>query len=165
MGYIQLLNDIREGWSKDFYDRKSDMFFSIADFNYYRESYFSSLTKNDCIKISDSKNDKKNIIALLRLKYNIWLGIDELSITIFKDFPKSFLVIKTINTLNHKHTPISFLKGSIMYFANSGYTGNNNWLKGIPLWNDLNVIEGTSIIPYVQINYEYIEPFINEISI
>ena len=165
MGYTQLLQDIREGWSKDFYDRKSDVFFSIADFNYYRESYFSSLKKNDCIKTSDSNNDKKNIIALLRLKYNIWLGIDELSIAIFKDFPKSFLVIKSINKSNHKHTPISFLKGSIMYFANSGYTGNNNWLKGVPLWNDLNVIEGTTIIPYVQINYEYIKPFIREISI
>ena len=71
MGYTNLMFDIFNDWSKDYYDRKSVMFFFMTDFDYFKESYFSSLTTDDCIKIHDSNTDKNKIIDLLRLKYNI----------------------------------------------------------------------------------------------
>lgn len=159
MGYTNLMYDILNGWSKDYYDRKSDVFFSMTDFDYFKESYFSSLTTNDCIKILDSNTDKNKIIDLLRLKYNIWLEVDEFGIIIFKEFPSSFTVIQSINKDNHFYTPKEFSIGSILYFSNTGSYGNCNWKKGIPLWENLDAIEGTTIIPYVQINYEYIKPY------
>jgi hypothetical protein len=165
MGYTNLIYDILNGWSKDYYDRKLDVFFSMTDFDYFKETYFSSLITNDCIKILDSNKDKKIIIDLLRLKYNIWLEIDEFSIIVSKELPSAFKVIKSINNHNHFYTPKEFSIDSILYFSNTGSYGNCNWKKGIPLWENLNVIEGTTIIPYVQIDYEYIEPFISEISI
>ena len=47
-----------------------------------------------------------------------------------------------------------------MYSVNSTYSMSNG-LFGTSLWDDLNPIEGTDLIPSVQINYDFIEPVNN----
>ena len=50
-----------------------------------------------------------------------------------------------------------FYKGQILYYIDSS-NSNCNRLRGIPLWDNLDQVEGTNIIPSVQINFNYISP-------
>jgi hypothetical protein len=44
-----------------------------------------------------------------------------------------------------------------MYSVTPAYSSVNR-MNGIPLWNNLKTIEGTELIPSVQINYDFICP-------
>jgi len=44
-----------------------------------------------------------------------------------------------------------------MYSVSSSYSSSNG-LLGTSLWDNLNTIEETDLIPSVQINYDYIKP-------
>ena len=42
-----------------------------------------------------------------------------------------------------------------MYSVSPSYSSTNR-MNGVPLWEDLETIKGTELIPSVQINYDYI---------
>ena len=44
-----------------------------------------------------------------------------------------------------------------MYSVGSAYSSSNG-MAGTSLWDNLNPIEGTDLIPSVQINYDFIKP-------
>ena len=44
-----------------------------------------------------------------------------------------------------------------MYSVTPAYSSANR-MNGIPLWNSVKTIEGTELIPSVQINYDFICP-------
>ncbi len=101
-------------------------------------------------------SDKTDLLFLLRYHFRLWITIEQQTITIFKDFPSQFKIIKEVNKTNHPFTPKIFQVGQILYFKSHGYS-SANWLNGIPLAEALIPIENTGIIPTTQINYGFIE--------
>ena len=103
--------------------------------------------------------DRQKILFLLRVYFGLWIEIDKNQIKIFKRFPEKFKIIKEVNKSNHYFTPKVFLKGTIMYSVKAAYSSANK-MNGVTLWDNLKTVEGTKIVPSVQINYEYINPII-----
>ena len=99
-----------------------------------------------------SKNISENLLINLEIKSTP----DEENLTpVPEDTVK--LVIKEVNKSNHHFTPKTFAKGTIMYSVSSAYSSSNG-LSGTSLWDSLNPIEGTDLIPSIQINYDFIKP-------
>ena len=86
-----------------------------------------------------------------------WIEVEGFNITLYKDFPQQFEVIKEVNKYNHYFTPRTFLVGEVLIYGNSVY-GSCNFLNGIPLAESLEPVAGTNIIATTQINYGYIKP-------
>ena len=121
------------------------------------QTCFSYLSFKANEEITVSKDDKDIVIFLLRVHFRQWIEVQGFSITLYKDFPKQFEVIKEVNKCNHFFTPRTFLVGEVLIYSNSVY-GSCNFLNGIPLAESLEPVAGTTIIATTQINYKYIKP-------
>ena len=78
-------------------------------------------------------------------------------IFINNSFPEKFTLTKEVNKSNHYFTPGIFKKGKIIYSVIGSYSSANR-MVGVPLWKNQEPIEGTDLIPGVQINYGFITP-------
>lgn len=157
MSYTDLIDDVVRGWSRDFRHRKSGIRITKDIFDIWRVGILKDIAQKNVVYINDAFEFKGDLINLFRLKYKLWLEFDSEKVVLFREFPTRFKLVETVNSHNHWYTPKQFDKGTVMYYSGSGGYGSCNWLKGIPLWEDMTIIEGTSIIPSLQINYEFIE--------
>ena len=121
------------------------------------QTYFRHLSFKANEKIRESKEDKDIVIFLLRVHFMQWIEVEGFNITLYKDFPQQFEVIKEVNKYNHYFTPRTFVVGEVLFYGISVY-GSCNYLNGIPLAESLEPVEGTTIIATTQINYGYIKP-------
>lgn len=156
--FNRFVSDVKNGIKRKISSRRLKLLVSIEEFNLLSKKYFLDL--NTDIKTFDfnvEASDKENILFILRVYYGLWIEIKELSITIHSEFPEKFELIKEVNKSNHYFTPKTFPKGTIMYSVGSAYSSSNG-ISGTSLWDNLNTIEGTDLIPSVQINYDFIKP-------
>ncbi len=150
--------DVKNGINRKISSRRLKMQVSIEEFDLLSKKYFSDLKKGiEKFNFKVEPSDKDNILFVLRVYYGLWIEINELSILIYMKFPDKFVLIKEVNKSNHFFTPKTFYKGTIMYSVSSSYSSSNG-LLGTSLWDNLNTIEETDLIPSVQINYDYIKP-------
>ena len=87
----------------------------------------------------------------------MYVELNDNLMTVYKEFPTYFKILKEVNTKNHRHTPKTFVKNTVMHLSTSVY-GTTNYLNGIALAESLEPVQGTDIIPTTQINYQYIKP-------
>ena len=106
--------------------------------------------------VNEKEFDKMNILFVLRSFFRMYVEIRENSVVVFKNFPKKFVLLKEVNNSNHHFTPKTFSKGTIMYSISPSYSSANR-MNGVPLWDNLETIEDTELIPSVQIDYDYIK--------
>ena len=78
------------------------------------QTYFRHLSfiANEEIKVS--KEDKDIVIFLLRVHFRQWIELDGFNITVYKDFPQKFEVIKEVNKYKHYFTPRTFVEGEVL---------------------------------------------------
>jgi hypothetical protein len=137
------------------YKRKVKYEISIERLNELVSTYFDNFEKMEK-NIFVEMTDMEEVLFLLRYHFRLWITIQNTQITIYKNFPNRFKIIKEVNKENHWFVPKTFEVGQIMYFKSHGYS-SANWLNGIPLAESLTPVENTDIIPTTQINYGYIE--------
>jgi hypothetical protein len=139
------------------YKRKVKYEISIERLNELVSTYFDNFDTEKMEKnIFVEMTDMEEVLFLLRYHFRLWITIQNTQITIYKNFPNRFKIIKEVNKENHWFVPKIFEVGQIMYFKSHGYS-SANWLNGIPLAESLTPVENTDIIPTTQINYGYIE--------
>ena len=159
--FRRFITDVKNGIKRNISSRRLKMKVSPENFYFLSKKYFIGLdTNNEKFEFTVEPDDKDSILFILRVHYGLWVETNKLSITIHAKFPDKFILIKEVNKSNHFFTPKTFPKGTIMYSVNSTYSTSNG-LFGTSLWDDLNPIEGTDLIPSVQINYDFIEPVNN----
>lgn len=139
------------------YKRKVKYEISVERLNALVNRYFKNFD-NEIIKktILVEMTDTEDVLFLLRFHFRMWIEINNTSMTIFRNIPARFKIIKEVNRENHWFVPKTFEVGQIMYFKSHGYS-SANWLNGIPLAEFLTPIENTDIISTTQINYGFIE--------
>ena len=139
------------------YKRKIKYEITVERLNELICAYFDNFDEETIEKkVLIKMTDLEDVLFLLRFHFRMWITVNHTSITVFKNIPARFKIIKAVNKTNHWFAPKTFEIGQIMYFKANGYS-SANWLNGIPLAESLTPIEGTEIIPTTQINYEYIE--------
>lgn len=139
------------------YKRKVKYEISIERLEELVSTYFEDFDDETVKKTINVKQaDIEDVLFLLRYHFRLWIEVDSTSITVFKNMPAQFKIIKEVNRENHWFVPKTFEVGQVMYFKSHGYS-SANWLNGIPLAESLTPIEGTDIIPTTQINYDFIE--------
>jgi hypothetical protein len=143
------------------YKRKVKYEITVERLNILINTYFDDFNE-DILKKTFivEMRDMEDVLFLLRYHFRIWITVKNTTITIYKNFPTHFRIIKEVNKDNHWFTPKTFEVGQILYFKNNGYR-LTNWLKGIPLCENLRPTEGTEIIATTQINYEFIEAILD----
>lgn len=139
------------------YKRKYNRIVNFDTLSRLYQTYFRDLSFIANEKITVSEEDKNIVVFLLRVHFKEWIELEKLNITVYKDFPKQFEIIKEVNKYNHFFTPRIFLVGEVLFYGNLVY-GSSNFLNGIPLAESLEPVEGTTIIATTQINYGYIKP-------
>ena len=160
MEFNSFFDSIQAGLKKDIKSRRLNMKISVKEFNELSKKYFKNLNdKADRFTFTVEKMDKNNILFILRSYFNLYVEVKKNSIEVFKNFPKKFILLKEVNKSNHYFTTKVFLKGTIMYSVKAAYSSANK-MNGVTLWDNLKTVEGTKIVPSVQINYEYINPII-----
>ena len=126
---------------------------------YLYNSYLKEISElNETSTISVSDNDIEDLKYLLRKILKIYVEIEGNEFKIFNVFPKEFEVVKKISRENHpwfREFEIEF--GTKLFISHSNY-GTCNVLRGLPLWINDEVIEGTTLVPSVQIGYDYVTP-------
>lgn len=139
------------------YKRKVKYEISVERLNALVNRYFKNFD-NEIIKktILVEMTDTEDVLFLLRFHFRMWIEINNTSMTIFRNIPARFKIIKEVNRENHWFVPKTFEVGQIMYFKSHGYS-SANWLNGIPLAEFLTPIKNTDIISTTQINYGFIE--------
>jgi hypothetical protein len=125
---------------------------------YLAQNYFASTPKCGNYQFEFLKDDEMDLLFLLRVYFSMYVEVNNELMTVYEVFPRRFKLIKEVNSQNHRHAPKTFSVNSIMHLSKSVY-GTNNYLNGIPLSEDLEVVPGTNIVPSVQINYQYIKPY------
>ncbi len=156
--FHRFISDIKNGIKRKISSRRLKMHVSVEEFNLLSKKYFDGLKPDiEIFNFNIEASDKDNLLFILRVYYGLWIEIKELSITIYSKFPEKFELIKEVNKSNHYFTPKTFPKGTIMYSVSSAYSSSNG-ISGTSLWDNLNPIEGTDLIPSVQINYGFIKP-------
>ena len=127
---------------------------------YMYNSYLKKICELDeTSTISVSDNDIENLKYLLRKILKIYVEIEGNEFKIFNVFPKEFEVVKKISRENHPwFREFEIEVGTKLFISQSNY-GTCNVLKGLPLWVNDEVIEGTTLVPSVQIGYGYVSPF------
>lgn len=159
--FDRFISDVKNGIKRKISSRRLKMQVSIEEFSLLSKKYFDGLEPDiEIFNFNIEQSDKDNILFILRVYYGLWIEIKELSIKIHSKFPEKFKLIKEVNKSNHYFTPKIFPKGTIMYSVGSAYSSSNG-LSGTSLWDNLNPIEGTELIPSVQINYDFIKPIKN----
>jgi hypothetical protein len=160
MEFNSFFDSIQTGLKKDIKSRRHKIKISVKEFNELAKKYFKNLNnKADRFTFRVEDRDKKNILFILRCYFSLYVEVKKNSIEVFKNFPEKFLLLKEVNQSNHYFTPKTFPKGAVMYSVKAAYSSANK-MNGVSLWNNLNTVEGTKIVPSVQINYEYINPII-----
>ena len=141
------------------YKRKPFFKINDGDINQLYDKYFDKINLGEnCYSFVYNAEDSDELLIILRCHFKLWIETTSSQITIFKHFPKKFIIVKEVNKENHWFTPETFEKGTILYYTENNF-GTANLLNGIPLSKSLITIEGTNIIPSTQINYEYIVQF------
>lgn len=136
---------------KDAYSLSPDRLLDIY------QNYFTNIYQTGNYTFKFSKNDKNDLLYLFRVYFKMYVELNDNLMTVYKEFPTYFKILKEVNTKNHRHTPKTFVKNTIMYFSTNLY-GTTNYVNGIPLAESLEPVQGTDIIPTTQINYQYIKP-------
>lgn len=139
------------------YKRKYKRIIAFDTLSKLYQTYFRHFSFKANEEITVSKEDKDIVIFLLRVHFRQWIEVEELNITVYKDFPQQFEIIKEVNKYNHFFTPRTFLVGEVLFYGNSVY-GSCNFLNGIPLAESPEPVEGTTFIATTQVNYGYIKP-------
>ena len=121
------------------------------------QNYFTDFPGTGNYTFKFSKNDENDLLFLFRVYFKMYVELNDNLMTVYKEFPTYFKILKEVNTKNHRHTPKTFVKNTIMYLSTNVY-GTTNYLNGIPLAESLEPVQGTNIIPSTQINYKYIKP-------
>ena len=126
---------------------------------YLYNSYLKEISELDeTSTISVSDNDNENLKYLLRKILKIYVEIEVNEFKIFNVFPKEFEVVKKITGENHPwFREFEIEVGTKLFISQSNY-GTSNVLRGLPLWINDEVIEGTTLVPSVQIGYAYVKP-------
>ena len=126
---------------------------------YLYNSYLKEISELDeTSTISVSDNDIEDLKYLLRKILKIYVEIEGNEFKIFNVFPKEFEVIKKISRENHPwFREFEIEVGTKLFISHSNY-GTCNVLRGLPLWINDEVIEGTTLVPSVQIGYDYVKP-------
>ena len=156
--FNRFVTDVKNGIKRKLSSRRLKIQVSVDEFDLLSKKYFLGI-KSDIVtfKFKVDPGDKDIVLFILRAYYGLWIEINDLSITIYSKFPEKFVLTKEVNKSNHHFTPKTFAKGTIMYSVNSAYSSSNG-LSGTSLWDNLNPIEGTDLIPSIQINYDFIKP-------
>ncbi len=136
---------------KDAYSMSPDRLLNIY------QNYFTNISHTGNYMFKFSENDKNDLLFLFRVYFKMYVELNDNLMTVYEEFPTCFKILKEVNTKNHRHTPKTFVKNTIMYFSTNVY-GTTNYLNGIPLAESLEPIPETDIIPTTQINYQYIKP-------
>ena len=136
---------------KDAYSLSPDRLLNIY------QNYFTNISHTGNYMFKFSKNDKNDLLFLFRVYFKMYVELNDNLMTVYEEFPTCFKILKEVNTKNHRHTPKTFVKNTIMYLSTNVY-GTTNYLNGIPLAESLEPVQGTDSIPTTQINYQYIKP-------
>lgn len=136
---------------KDAYSMSPDQLLKIY------QNYFIDIPYTGNYIFKFSKNDKNDLLFLFRVYFKMFVELNDNLMTVYREIPRRFKIIKEVNRQNHRHTPKTFVKNTIMYLSTNVY-GTTNYLNGIPLAESLEPVQGTDIIPTTQINYQYIKP-------
>ena len=159
MSFENFFKCVNDGIKRDIKSRRLKMKVSVDEFSTFSNKYFKNINDKDLsFKFVVGEVDKNSILFVLRSFFNMYVEIKENSIIVFKNFPKKFILLKEVNKSNHYFTPRTFKKGTIMYSISPSYSTVNR-MNGVPLWDSLETIEETELIPSVQINYDYIKPY------
>tara|TARA_B110000977_G_scaffold184578_1_gene248493 strand:- start:1155 stop:1643 length:489 start_codon:yes stop_codon:yes gene_type:complete len=157
-GFNKLIKERDLGLKRKITSRRLKLKISIEEFADLTTKYFLDLKSDENIfKIKLLEQDKETLLFILRVYYKLWIEVDEYSIKIYNSFPEKFTLTKEVNKSNHYFTPETFKKGTIMYSISGSYSSANR-MAGVPLWKNLEPIEGKDLIPSVQINYSFITP-------
>ena len=160
MSFENFFKCVNDGIKRDIKSRRLKMKVSVDEFSAFSKKYFKNINDKDLsFKFVLDEVDKNSILFILRSFFNMYVEVKENSIIVFKNFPKKFILLKEVNKSNHHFTPRTFKKGTIMYSISPSYSSANR-MNGVPLWDSLETIEETELIPSVQINYDYIKPYI-----
>lgn len=160
MSFENFFKCVNDGIKRDIKSRRLKMKVSVDEFSTFSNKYFKNINDKDLsFKFVVGEVDKNSILFVLRSFFNMYVEIKENSIIVFKNFPKKFILLKEVNKSNHYFTPRTFKKGTIMYSISPSYSSTNR-MNGVPLWDSLETIEETELVPSVQINYDYIKPYI-----
>ena len=154
MSYNQLKIDIDQGIERSISSRKHNIVVTPQDFDFLVDNYLVCI-KNLELEVSPIHYFK--LIFLLRCYYKLWIEQRQNTLKIYKNFPSKFKVTKNITKKDFGYIPKQFYKDQILYYVD-GSNSNCNRLRGVPLWDNLNPVEGTNIIPSVQINFSFISP-------
>ena len=158
MSFQEFLNCINNGLKRNIKSRRLKLNVTIKEFDKLAKKYFTNLNKeDDSFDFTVEEEEKNDVLFILRSYFCFYVEVEKNYIKVFKDFPKRFILTKEVNISNHPFTPQTFKKGTIMYSVIPAYSSVNR-MNGIPLWNNLKTIEGTELIPSVQINYDFICP-------
>ena len=122
------------------------------------QNYFTDIPVTGNYTFKYSKNDENDLLFLFRVYFKMFVELNDSLMTVYREIPRRFKIIKEVNKQNHRHTPKTFVKNSIMHLSKSVY-GTTNYLNGIALAESLEPLQGTDIIPTTQINYQYIKPY------
>ena len=160
MSFEKFYNCVNTGIKRDIKSRRLKMRVSIKEFSTFSKKYFKNLNNDDLtFKIIVNIEDEKKILFILRSFFILYVELKKSHILVYKNFPKKFILLKDINKSNHHFTPKTFKEGTIMYTISPSYSTINR-MNGVPLWDNLGTIEGTELVPSVQINYNYINPIL-----
>lgn len=122
------------------------------------QNYFTDFPDTGNYTFKFSKNDENDLLFLFRVYFKMFVELNDSLMTVYREIPRRFKIIKEVNTQNHRHTPKTFVKNAVMHLSISVY-GTTNYLNGIALAESLEPVKGTDIIPTTQINYQYINPY------
>ena len=160
MSFENFFKCVNDGIKRDIKSRRLKMKVSVDEFSAFSKKYFKNINDKDLsFKFVIDEVDKNSILFVLRSFFNMYVEVKENSIIVFKNFPKKFILLKEVNKSNHHFTPRTFKKGAIMYSISPSYSSANR-MNGVPLWDSLETIKDTELIPSVKINYDYIKPYI-----
>ena len=156
--FEKFLFDSKNGIKRKISSRRLKMKVSIEEFDLLSKKYFFEIKKDtEKFEFKVDQKDRDTVLFILRVNYGLWIELNELNIIIYSKFPEKFILTKEVNKTNHPFTPKTFLKGTIMHSVSASYSSSNG-MSGTSLWDNLNPIEGTDLIPSVQINYDFIKP-------
>ena len=158
MSFKYFYSCVNSKLNRDIKSRRLKMKVTIQEFSVLSKKYFKKLNLiDDNFEFIVNNNEKINILFVLRVFFKLWVEENKDLIRIYKNFPKKFILIKEVNKSNHFFTPKTFPKGSIMYSVKPAYSSVNQ-MNGTPLWDNLETIKDTKLIPSVQIKYDFIKP-------
>ena len=157
MNFDQMIIDIEKGIKRSITSRRHNIIITPDDFNFLTENYLNQIKNIDFNELEVYPKEYIKLIFLIRCYYKLWVEQNQNTLKIYKNFPSRFKIIKDIVKQDYGYLPKPFYKDQILFYVDSTYS-NCNRLRGVPLWDNLNPVEGTDSIPSVQINFNFITP-------